>query len=140
MNSAALDRLTRAEPVPELVSDGLAAALRTQTATAPVPVDVVDELPGRLSAEVEAALFACCVEAVQNVVKHAAASAALIELSIVDSGFRAVVRDDGIGYDPALEPSGTGLANIRERLGRIGAELSIRTGPDGTELTMVGPQ
>ena len=57
----------------------------------------------------------------------------------MDSEFRVVVRDDGIGYDPADVPSGTGLANIRDRLARIGAELITRTGPDGTELAMTGP-
>ena len=60
---------------PLLASDGLKAALRGRLARAPLPVDVEADGLGRYPQEVEAAVYFCCLEAVQNVVKYADAAA-----------------------------------------------------------------
>jgi signal transduction histidine kinase len=137
--AVALRRLTLTVPVPELISDGLAAALRTETAAAPVPVEVVDERSDRWAADVEAAMFFCCVEAVQNSVKHAHASTIAVGLSTVDDKATAVVRDDGVGFDVRARVVGTGLANMRERLAAVGGVLTIRADHGGATVTMVAP-
>ena len=71
---------------PQALSDrGVAAALDSVLGsvlgTGIVPVHVVDHGLGRHAEAVEAALYFCAVEAVQNAVKHAAASAVTVELS-----------------------------------------------------------
>ena len=137
--AAALHRLTLTVPVPELITDGLAAALRTETAAAPIPVEVVDEFSARWAADLEAAMFYCCAEAVQNSLKHGHASAIAVDLSTVDGWARAVVRDDGMGFDVRARVGGTGFANMRERLRAVGGVLSVRSDSGGTTVEMAAP-
>ena len=68
--------------------------------TSAVPVEVRDRGSGRHSAELEAAVYFCCMEAVQNAAKHAAASRIEIELDSVDDRVTLLVRDDGCGFEP----------------------------------------
>ena len=63
-----------------LAQAGLAAALRASAGTSPLPVQLVSSGLARYPAKVELALYFCCMEALQNVAKHAAAHAVLIEL------------------------------------------------------------
>ena len=56
-----------------LTEDGVAAAVRDVVGSSIIPVAVLDRGIGRQDAELETALYFCCVEAVQNAVKHAAA-------------------------------------------------------------------
>ena len=70
-----------------LADEGVAAAVREVVATSSVPVTVTDAGIGRQPPEVEVALYFCCVEAVQNAAKHAAATTIAIELGV--DGWRA---------------------------------------------------
>ncbi|HEX2047307.1 MAG TPA: GAF domain-containing sensor histidine kinase [Acidimicrobiales bacterium] len=105
----------------------------------------VDVEPVDLPSHVEVALYRIAQEALQNVVKHADASAVLIHLSAVDDGARLVVSDDGRGFDEdvldgAEERHAYGLVGIRERAELIGASLSVVSRPGtGTTLELVVP-
>jgi signal transduction histidine kinase len=130
---------------PQALSDrGVAAALDSVLGSVLgagiVPVHVVDHGLGRHAEAVEAALYFCAVEAVQNAVKHAAASAVTVELSADSDGARLVVRDDGVGYDDTTVVPGSGLGNMRDRIDAVGGELTIRsvTGR-GVEVAAVVP-
>jgi signal transduction histidine kinase len=90
-----------------------------------VEVEPVD-LPGH----VEVALYRIAQEALQNVVKHAEATAVLIRLAAADDGVRLVVSDDGQGFDEDLvagaeDRHSYGLVGIRERAELIGASLTL---------------
>jgi signal transduction histidine kinase len=133
----ALDHLVEALPPAELVSHGLGSALRSETATSPVPVDVHDGLSGRrYQADLEDAVFHCCLEAIQNAVKHAAASRITVRLSTVEGGLNVTVDDDGLGFDPDQATAGAGLRNMRDRLAAAGGMLSIRSGHAGTAIVI----
>jgi signal transduction histidine kinase len=88
--------------------------------------EITTEAIGR---EVESAAYFCCLEAVQNVAKHAAgATVAVIELA--DNGvLRFEVRDDGAGFDQQSAPAGVGLTSMRDRVGAAGGELAIVSEP-----------
>ncbi|MBJ7602202.1 MAG: hypothetical protein JF888_03265 [Candidatus Dormibacteraeota bacterium] len=60
---------------------GLAAALEAQARKATVAVDVVTDGAGRYPQEVEAAVYFCVLEALQNVQKYADATRAIVRLS-----------------------------------------------------------
>jgi signal transduction histidine kinase len=75
---------------------------------------------------VELALYFCCMEALQNVAKHAAAHAVLIELHGDDRSVIACVSDDGRGFDVQGSSEG-GLAHMAERIKGVGGALSIRS-------------
>ena len=61
------------------------------------------------SEAVEAAVYFCCLEALQNVAKHAPGARVTIRLAAADGELRFTVADDGPGFDPAAAARGAGL-------------------------------
>jgi signal transduction histidine kinase len=114
---------------PLLADKGLAEALRAQARKSPVPIEVRAEALGRFSPELEAAVYFCCLEAVQNVAKYADASRVVLRLSGEGDGIAFTVEDDGRGFDPATTPLGAGLQNMADRLAALGGEIEIHSEP-----------
>lgn len=120
---------------PSLLADqGLAAALRTQAARLPaaVRVEVEPALAGRaLGREAEAALYFVALEAMTNVVKHAAGAAVTVALRAADEGRRLVleVHDDGPGFRPREPARGAGLQNMEDRVAAVGGTLAVDSRP-----------
>jgi signal transduction histidine kinase len=77
--------------------------------------------------EIEAAIYFTCVEAVQNALKHAGATA--IEISVRQDGgdLRFEVRDDGAGFEPSAVTAAAGLQNMRDRIEAVGGWLAVRS-------------
>ena len=92
---------------PLLADQGLGAALEAQARKSAVPVDVTVDGVGRLSQDVEAAVYFSCLEALQNVAKYAEASRATISLATREGSLEFTVADDGRGFDPVF--AGRGL-------------------------------
>ena len=122
---------------PPLLADlGLVAALNAQAGKSPVPVTVRAEGIGRFPQDTEAAVYFCCLEALQNTAKYARATAARISLSAADGALTFAVSDDGAGYDSARTPMGSGLRNMADRLTALGGRLEVRSAPGaGTTVT-----
>jgi signal transduction histidine kinase len=120
-----------------LSKEGLVPALRSAVATSAIPVTIHAEQVGRLPAPIEAALYFCCVEAVQNAAKHSGAGSVEVRLSGDREGWRLMVTDDGAGFDPTrAHLAGVGLANMRDRLDAVGGTVSVRSKPGaGTRIT-----
>jgi signal transduction histidine kinase len=126
---------------PPLLSDrGIPDALRSVAAEAPVPVHVVAVGVTRHPIETESAVYFCCVEALQNALKHATgATAVWFELGQTRTRLRFLVRDDGPGFVPGGN-DGRGLRNMRDRIEAIGGDLSIDSAPGrGTCVTGTVP-
>ena len=99
----------------------------------------LDELAG-LSPSQEVELYHIVVEALNNVVKHAAATRVALQLTQADGHLRLRIVDDGQGFDPAQTRGGMGLRNIRERVARLDGQLTIFSEPGaGTRLEAVIP-
>jgi signal transduction histidine kinase len=122
---------------PPLLADlGLAAALNAQASRSPLPVAVEADGIGRFGQDTEAAVYFCCLEALQNIAKYAHASSARICLQAHDGTLRFTVSDDGTGYDTRHTPMGSGQRNMADRLAALGGRLEIRSAPgQGTTLT-----
>jgi signal transduction histidine kinase len=122
---------------PPLLADlGLAAALDTQARKSPLPVAVETYGIGRFGQDTEAAVYFCCLEALQNTAKYAHASAARICLQAQNGTLRFTVSDDGAGYDAPRTPLGSGLRNVADRLAALGGRLEIHSAPgQGTTIT-----
>ncbi|MBA2751997.1 MAG: hypothetical protein H0U41_07140 [Actinobacteria bacterium] len=86
---------------PLLASDGLEAALTARTRRSPLSVSVEAEGLVRHAPEVEAAVYFCCLEALQNVIKYAGASTASVRLGEHAGALTFSVEDDGCGFDPS---------------------------------------
>jgi signal transduction histidine kinase len=99
--------------------------------TSAVPVSVVDSGVGRRPPELEVALYFCCIEAVQNAVKHASATHIEVRLDATHDRVRLTVSDDGTGLDPVAVLSAGGLGNLRDRADSVGGELEVRTNDSG---------
>ena len=110
---------------------GLADAVRSLTIRAPIPTGVTDEGIGRCSAPVEAAVYFCTSEAVQNAVKHAGPDARVtVVLRRGQSGdIQFWVTDDGVGMAMPIRPGGIGLISMRDRIAAVGGELDITSSP-----------
>jgi signal transduction histidine kinase len=114
---------------PVLADRGLHDALREVAMRSKIRVDLVTHDVRRYSTEVEAAVYFCVLEALQNAHKHAAGARRLVVTLDGSSGdrLRFSVRDDGGGAADIRE--GAGMTNMRDRLAAIGGEVDIASKP-----------
>ncbi len=123
---------------PALLRDaGLIEALRAAARRSPNPVEVDLLTIGRHPPAVEAAVYFCCLEALQNAAKHAPGAAVRIRVREEGSILRFDVRDEGPGFDPATTPAGSGLKNMADRIGAVGGALTYESAP-GTGTIIQG--
>ena len=95
---------------------------------------------GRYPAEVEATIYFCALEALQNVAKYADASEATVSLSHRDATLTFSVADDGRGFEVATVVAGSGLQGMRDRVEAVGGSLAIESGAGrGTTVTGTVP-
>ena len=118
---------------PVLVESGLGAALADAAdgaRAAGLNVTVECDASGLVGADAQAAVYFCCVEALQNIVKHAKAARARIEVISNAEAVTFVVADDGVGFPVDSSPRGSGLGHLAERLAPHGGRIEIesRTG------------
>ena len=98
----------------------------------------------RVPPAIETVLYRIVQEALNNVDKHAHASAVTVVVRREARRVCCSVRDDGVGFDPGTAArstvKGIGLIGIRERLAALGGTLSIDAAPGrGTELRVAIP-
>jgi signal transduction histidine kinase len=116
---------------PPLLEDrGLSEALANAARRASIAARLDAATVSRYDPEVEATVYFCCVEALQNASKYAGdAARATIRLWEQEGGVRFEVADDGAGLDPARTTFGAGLTNMRDRLEAVGGDLRIDSSP-----------
>lgn len=134
---ASLRELAHGIYPPLLASDGLARALSARISRSELDVELVDDGVGRCPAEVEAAIYFCCLEALQNVTKYAGAKKVTVQLERHPVGVRFRICDDGVGFDPATASRGHGLTNLQDRLDALAGTLAIASQP-GLGTTVEG--
>jgi signal transduction histidine kinase len=122
---------------PLLADQGLVPALDAQARKAPVPVEVVADDISRYPQEIEAAVYFCCLEALQNVAKYASPTRATVTLEERAGELSFSVTDDGRGFDPETTPTGSGTLNMSDRLEALGGSLSL-TSTLGRGTTVTG--
>jgi signal transduction histidine kinase len=111
-----------------LSSHGLAVALESLAARAPLPVRLRMDVEGRLPERVEVAAYYVVSESLANVAKHAQAAAATVSLGRDDGRLVVEVVDDGVGgADTEL---GSGLRGLADRVEALGGRLRVWT-PNG---------
>ncbi|MFN2452498.1 MAG: ATP-binding protein [Candidatus Dormibacteria bacterium] len=92
---------------------------------------------GRYDPELEAAVYFCCLEALQNAAKYAQAGRVLIRLRERNGTLSFTVEDDGRGFDPAAAGGGMGMRNMADRIATAGGELVVESRP-GSGTTVRG--
>ena len=142
-------RLIRDLAPAHLESRGLAAALRdlgeqTSTAGGIEVYVVIADRPG-LPMEHQAALLRIAQGTLGNVVAHAGATAATLDVVVDASSVHMTVRDDGQGFTPGTPPlnpehGSFGLRSVRERVEQLGGSVQIEsTAGVGTRVSVTLP-
>ena len=134
-------RRLRPEALDELGLHSALAALATRIADqAKIPIARRLQPDLRLSKDAELVVYRVAQEALTNVVRHAEASRAELELRCRDGRATLTVRDDGRGLAPGSQRSSNGIRGMRERALLIGAGLSVASpGHGGTEVRLSIP-
>jgi signal transduction histidine kinase len=121
-----------------LETDGLRGALAEAASRAALPTTIDCDGATRYPREVEAAVYFCCLEALQNAAKHAGKDAkAAISLTADAAALRFEVSDDGAGFDAAVRGSSSGIQSMADRVGAHGGQLRVRSSP-GHGTSVVG--
>jgi signal transduction histidine kinase len=126
---------------PLLSSSGLGQAMAAACRRAPLAASVEADGVGRHSPEIEAAVYFCCLEALQNAAKYAGEGAsARVRIWEEAGGLLFEVSDDGAGFEAGRQGEGAGLTNMRDRLGAVGGTLRVESdGGHGTRISGVVP-
>lgn len=121
---------------PPVLSDwGLVAALERIPLRASGQLTIRATGIGRHPPEVESAVYYCCLEAIQNASKYGGPEAQVsVTLRENADELSFEVSDDGPGFDLSEAHPGTGLQNMRDRLGALDGHLSIVTAPGRSTL------
>jgi signal transduction histidine kinase len=129
--------LARGVYPPLLADRGLVAALEAQSRKSHLGVEVDADDLGRYPADVEATVYFCALEALQNIAKYAEADRTVIRLAQSNGSLSFEVVDDGRGFDADAVASGSGLQGMADRLAAVGGSLEIRSAP-GRGTTVAG--
>ncbi|MFP5320301.1 MAG: GAF domain-containing sensor histidine kinase [Acidimicrobiia bacterium] len=121
---------------PLLMDRGLPEALQAAAGRAVLPTTVAADGVERYDQEVEAAVYFCILEALQNAGKHAGEAATVaVEVAATDDELRFSVVDDGAGFDLSDRSGGHGFVNMGDRLGAIGGAVEVWSAPgQGTRI------
>ena len=125
-----------------LVEVPLSALLRQLTeamvSRARIDIQLSAEGERKLPPDVQVGLYRLAQEALNNVVKHAKATQAVVTLRL-DEAVRLTVADNGAGFDPGtVTADHLGLRIMRERAEAIGAQFSIYSEPgEGTQVSVL---
>jgi signal transduction histidine kinase len=120
---------------PAVLSDrGLQPALEMLATHAHLPVKLSANLPERLPAPIEAAVYYVAAEGLTNVAKYAHATAAAVRVERTKHAVVLRMSDNGNGgADP---DRGTGLRGLADRVEALGGKLELDSPPGhGTVLT-----
>ena len=110
-----------------VLAQGLTHPLAEAAQRAPIPVVFRARGVGRYPSDVEAAIYFCCLEALQNAEKHSGQDTTVtIDIIGSDDALSFTVRDSGRGFDQT-RAQGQGLRNMFERMNGIGGWLSIES-------------
>jgi signal transduction histidine kinase len=124
-----------------LARSGLSRAFTLLAGRYQGKVIVTEATAARFSPEIELAVYYCCLEAVQNALKHTGRDAQVsIRVYADPDRLHLEVHDDGPGFDVAGAHDGIGLQNMRDRLGAVGGRIEISSHPgQGTLVAATAP-
>ncbi len=120
--------------VSEIV-DRVARAHRQKTDT---EIDVkIDDDGGELAAAVKICIYRFVQEALNNAFRHGGGIGQSVVVSARNAHIKVEVSDRGDGFDTAnVRPTSLGLVGLRERIDSLGGSFDIRSGENGTTVTM----
>ena len=99
--------------------------------------NIVEE---ELDDKLQLTIFRIVQEQVNNILKHARATHAIINLSRAEDHITLIISDDGVGCDISKEEKGVGIINIKSRADLYNGKVTVTTKPaEGFQLKVVLP-
>ncbi len=89
----------------------------------------VDDIQQHLDNPIQTTIFRIVQEQFNNILKHAKATEVSIDIVLIETKVQLTIKDDGVGFDPALKKEGIGLENIRRRVQFLDGKFSLQTSP-----------
>ncbi len=124
------------------LQQGIEQLVREFEANMLVPIELRYDVFSVLTAAFGRTIFLTAQEALANVARHAKASRVWVSILEENQTLSLVIRDDGVGFDPATRHNriGHGLTNMRQRAREIGGRFELDSTPDvGTTLIVTLP-
>jgi signal transduction histidine kinase len=119
---------------PLLEAEGLEPALLARTRGLPIPVTVQTAGISRYPREVEATVYFCVLEAVQNAIRHSGAGSIWVSVTEGSGAVSFDVGDDGSGFDADAPMDRHGLQHMEDRLDAIGGTMRVESSSQGTSV------
>jgi len=91
----------------------------------------------QLNREKELMFFRVIMEKINNILKHANASEAIVQLIVIDNLLNASIEDDGVGYTISEVKSGLGNLNSEYRIGLLGGTINCESSPSKGTLVQI---
>ncbi|PYS87321.1 MAG: hypothetical protein DMF62_12825 [Acidobacteria bacterium] len=132
---------------PMLDERGLLSALRWLirgfSERSGITVELIEKVPiGRLSMDIETALYRVVQESLTNIDRHSGSQTGLVELKKLRSRVEVSIKDNGRGFSgisdqihDSLQSLGVGILGMRERLRLLGGTLEVVSDSTGTTVT-----
>jgi signal transduction histidine kinase/ligand-binding sensor domain-containing protein len=102
----------------------------------------IDDIDDLIPKERQIHFYRVIQEGLTNIQKHSKAEHASVFVQRTETGVRAMLWDDGIGFDVrAAHPTdGLGLSGMQERMQTLGGTIQLQSSPEeGTTLTLTIP-
>lgn len=140
-------RIARGLRPPALEDAGVVTALQAHLRATVEHLDLTSEfdfeaIDHLLHRDAKLVLYRVVQEALSNVIRHAEASHVSIQIGVRENAVRAIVEDDGVGFDPETLDGerGLGLMGMKERAGGVGGSVTIdRSGTGGCRILLSIP-
>jgi signal transduction histidine kinase len=114
------------------LSEALTSVAERWSAMNGIPAQVTTTGTARpINPEAEFALLRAAQEALANVARHAHATRVGLTISYMENEVALDVRDDGVGFDPAMPDRGFGLVAMRQRIAALAGTLQVESEPGG---------
>lgn len=140
-------RIARGLRPPALEDAGVVTALQAHLRATVEHLDLTSEfdfeaIDHLLHRDAKLVLYRVVQEALSNVVRHAEASHVCVQIDTGENAVRAVVEDNGVGFDPETLDGerGLGILGMKERAGGVGGSVTIeRAGKGGCRVLLSIP-
>jgi signal transduction histidine kinase len=130
---------------PILEQEGLASALRARLESVESRSGLKTQIDlqelGRFPSGIESGLYGISNEVLNNILKHSHASEVTVSLAKQPGKIVLAISDNGVGFDlaSAEHHGGLGLRGMRERAEQIGGDLQVKSGKNGTQVSVEVP-
>jgi signal transduction histidine kinase len=125
---------------PLLADQGVVAALlaHIRKVGANATVEASAAFGGRrFDPDTEAGIYFCCLQAIQNVIRHAGNAACVVRLDLDGDDVAVEIQDEGRGFDVPATPRGMGLEIVQDRVDALDGMLEVTSAPDrGTTVSI----